>query len=62
MMRMPTALGCMLSGIRVSLISNLFPSSVSDRKACSKPSHIRAGSTILMRLSGSQILVHRPKA
>ena len=34
MMRMPTALGCMLSGMSVSLISNLFPSSVSDRKAC----------------------------
>lgn len=36
MMRMPTALGCMLSGISVSLISNRFPSSVSDRKACTE--------------------------
>lgn len=36
MMRMPTALGCMLSGIRVSLISNLLPSSVSDRNACNR--------------------------
>ena len=36
MMRMPTALGCMLSGINVSLISYLLPSSVSDRNACTE--------------------------
>ena len=44
-MRIPTALGCMLSGISVSLISNLFLSRLSDRNACAGAALQTSGSS-----------------